>query len=98
MLQVYQSTNNGFSWYAHGTAKPDVAGRRLLEPHILFAPALGDNTNITLLAVNAVDAKSTNIEVYVSSDMGVTFDFVHRVAEGGPMGAKAVGEPHLVVE
>jgi hypothetical protein len=98
ILQVYQSTNNGFSWYAHGTARSDVDGRRLLEPHILYAPALGDDTNITLLAVNAVDTRSTNIELYVSNDMGASFDFVHRVAEGGPMGAKAVGEPYLVVQ
>jgi hypothetical protein len=48
--------------------------------------------------VNAVDAKSTNIELYASTDLGVTFDFVHRVAEGGRVGSKAVGEPHLLVQ
>jgi hypothetical protein len=98
-LQVYQSTNNGFSWYQYGTVKSTVTGRKLLEPHVLFVEgSWNDDSNITLLAVNAVDAKSTNIELYASYDKGVTFEFVHRVAEGGPVGAKAVGAPHLVFQ
>ncbi|KAF2825160.1 hypothetical protein CC86DRAFT_325055 [Ophiobolus disseminans] len=97
-LPIYRSTNNGFSWYAHGTAKSKVAGRRLLEPHLLLAEgSFSGDTNMTLLAVNAVDAKSTNIELYASWDQGVTFEFVHCVAEGGAVGAKAVGEPHLLL-
>ncbi|KAH8722994.1 hypothetical protein GQ44DRAFT_828627 [Phaeosphaeriaceae sp. PMI808] len=96
-LSVYRSNNNGFSWYAHGTAMSKVSGRKLLEPHLLFVEgSFSGDTNMTLLAVNAVDAKSTNIELYASSDKGVTFDFVQRVAEGGAVGAKAVGEPHLL--
>jgi hypothetical protein len=98
-LQVFQSMNNGFSWYPYGTAKSTVSGRKLLEPHLLFIPGpWGGDSNITLLAVNAVDAKSTNIEIYSSYDQGVTFDFVHRVAEGGVVGAKAVGEPFLSLQ
>lgn len=53
---------------------------------------------MTLLAVNAVDAKSTNIELYASTDKGVTFKFVHRIAEGGAVDSKAVGEPHLLFQ
>jgi hypothetical protein len=98
-LQVYQSTNNGFSWYQYGTARSTVSGRKLLEPHVLFVEdSFSGDANITLLAVNAVDAKSTNIELYASYDKGVTFEFVHRVAEGGPMGARAIGAPHLVFQ
>jgi hypothetical protein len=98
-LQIFRSSNNGFSWYAQGTAKSKVAGRKLLEPHLLFAEgSFNGDTNLTLLAVNAVDEKSTNIELYASSDQGVTFDFVHRVAEGGAVGAKSVGEPHLILQ
>jgi hypothetical protein len=98
-LQVFQSTNNGFSWYPYGTAKSTVAGRKLLEPHLLFVPgSWGGEANMTLLAVNAVDSKSTNIELYVSYDKGITFDFVHRVAEGGAVGTKAVGEPYLLFQ
>jgi hypothetical protein len=98
-LQVYQSTNNGFSWYQYGTAKSTVSGRKLLEPHLLFVEgSFSGDVNITLLAANAVDAKSTNIELYASYDNGVTFEFVHRVAEGGPVDAKAVGAPHLVFQ
>jgi hypothetical protein len=98
-LQVFQSTNNGFSWYSYGTAKSTVSGRKLLEPHLLFVQgSWGGDTNTTLLAVNAIDSKSTNIEIYASYDQGVTFDFVHRVAEGGAVGAKAVGEPYLLLQ
>ncbi|KAH5104777.1 hypothetical protein HBH72_063720 [Parastagonospora nodorum] len=96
-LQIYQSTNNGFSWYAHGTAKPATSGRKLLEPHLLFVPSLGDDANVTLLVVNAVDAKSTNIELYASTDLGATFDFVKQIVKGGEIGLKAVGEPHMVL-
>jgi hypothetical protein len=98
-LMIYRSTNNGFSWYAHGTAKSKVAGRKVLEPHLLFVEgSLSGETNLTLLAVNAVDAKSTNIELYASTDKGVTFKFVQRIAEGGAVDLKAVGEPHLLFQ
>jgi hypothetical protein len=96
-LQIYQSTNNGFSWYAHGTAKSATSGRKLLEPHLVFVPSLGDDTNVTLLVVNAVDTKSTNIELYASTDLGTTFDFVKQIAKGGVYGLKSVGEPHIVL-
>lgn len=98
-LPVYRSTNNGFSWYEHSTVKSNSAGQKLLEPHLLFVEgSWSGETNVTLLTVNAVDAKSTNIEIYASTDKGVTFEFVHRVAEGGAVGAKAVGEPHLLFQ
>ncbi|KAH7074237.1 hypothetical protein FB567DRAFT_479748 [Paraphoma chrysanthemicola] len=96
-LQVYRSTNNGFSWYAHGTVQSTVAGRKLLEPHLLFVEgSWSSETDVTLLAVNAVDEKSTNIELYASWDQGATWEFVHRIAEGGAVGAKAVGEPYMM--
>jgi hypothetical protein len=96
---VYRSTNDGFSWYAHGTATSTIGGRKLLEPHILFLEgSWSGDTNMTLLAVNAVDEKSTNIELYASWDQGVTFEFVHRVAEGGPRGSKAVGQPFMLMQ
>lgn len=102
-LDIYRSTNNGFSWYAHGTAKSAVAGRKLLEPFLLRVEGTwSSETNVTLLAVNAVDEKSTNIELYASWDDGVSFEFVHRVAEGGPAnvtaGGKAVGQPFLLLQ
>lgn len=99
-LSVYRSTNDGFSWYAHGTARSTVAGRRLLEPHLLYVEgSWSSETKMTLLAVNAVDAKSTNIELYASWDDGVTFEFVHRVAEGGSTAeSRAVGQPFLLLQ
>lgn len=102
-LLIYRSTNDGFSWYAHGTAVSTIAGRRLLEPHLLFVEgSWSGDTNITLLAANAVDDKSTNIELYASWDQGVTFEFVHRIAEGGSIsdavGPKVVGEPYMLIQ
>ncbi|KAF1850269.1 glycoside hydrolase family 93 protein [Cucurbitaria berberidis CBS 394.84] len=101
-LSIYRSTNNGFSWYAHGTAKSTVAGRKLLEPHLLHVDGIwSGETNLALLTVNAVDEKSTNIELYASWDNGTIFEFVHLIAEGGPAiattGSTAVGEPFMVL-
>jgi hypothetical protein len=98
-LAIYCSTNDGFSWYAYGNAKANMAGQKLLEPHILRVEGFwSGDTDMILLAVNAVDEKSTNIELYTSLDQGVTFDFVHRVAEGGPVGVNAVGEPFMLMQ
>lgn len=52
--------------------------------------------------MNVVDAKSTNIELYARWDQGITFEFVHRIAEGSPIdvatGAKAVSEPYILFQ
>ncbi|CBX96272.1 hypothetical protein LEMA_P111910.1 [Plenodomus lingam JN3] len=99
-LLVYRSSNHGFTWHPQGGVRSTVAGRRLLEPHLLFIEDLwSGNTNVTLLAVNAVDVTSTNIELYASYDQGETFEFVHRIAEGGPIisvGGAAVVEPFML--
>jgi hypothetical protein len=101
-IPIYRSTNNGFSWYSLGIATSDDPGRRLVQPHMIYVnETFGEyDTGAVLLAVNAVDSKSTNIEIYVSGDNGETFEFVSRVASGGPAnttnGATPVWEPFLL--
>ncbi|ORY10113.1 BNR/Asp-box repeat domain protein [Clohesyomyces aquaticus] len=102
-MPVYRSTNNGFSWYAFGSAESDTEGRRLLQPHLLYLnETFGDfDAGTVLLAVNAVDNSSTNIQVYASGDSGESWNFVSTVASGGPAnttnGATPVWEPFLML-
>ncbi|KAF2117179.1 hypothetical protein BDV96DRAFT_490065 [Lophiotrema nucula] len=102
-ISIYRSADNGFSWYAFGTATSDVAGRRLVQPHLLYVnETFGDyDAGTVLLAVNAVDDKSTNIEIYASGDLGETFALVSTVATGGKAnttnGATPVWEPFLLL-
>ncbi|KAF2026534.1 hypothetical protein EK21DRAFT_103152 [Setomelanomma holmii] len=77
-LQVYSSTNNGFSWYPHGTG------------------SWSSETSVTLLVINAVNAKSTNIELYATWDQGMTWEFVRRIAEGRAVGSKDAGTPSML--
>lgn len=103
-LAIYRSTNSGFSWYAFGTATHD-AGKQLLQPHLLWvngsAGDAGDadaDAGTVLLAVTAVDALGTAIEVYSSGDAGESWELVGEVASGGQVGnaSAAVGDPFLV--
>jgi hypothetical protein len=105
---VYQSTNSGFSWYTFGSAAPQTQGRILQQPHLLFINGTGnqdDDGNIdvgtVLMVVNAVDSRSTNIEIYTSSDLGATWDWASEVATGGPIvtgNGTAVLSPFLVLK
>lgn len=103
-ISIYQSKDNGFSWYAFGTVTSDVAGRRRVQPHLLYVnETFGEYEGGTvLLAVNAVDDRSTNIELYASGDSGETFEFVSRIISGGAPnttnGATPVWEPFLLVQ
>ncbi|KAF2713840.1 glycoside hydrolase family 93 protein, partial [Pleomassaria siparia CBS 279.74] len=103
-ISTYRSKDNGFSWYAFGTVTSDVAGRRLTQPHLLYTTeAFGEYDGGTvLLAVNAVDDNSTNVEIYASGDGGESWDFVSRVVSGGKPnnknGATPVWEPFLVAQ
>jgi hypothetical protein len=101
-IPIYRSTDNGFSWYSFGTVTSDDPGRKLVQPHLLLLnQTFGDyDAGSVLLAVNAVDSKSTNIEIYASGDSGESWEFVSRVASGGPAnttnGATPVWEPFLL--
>ncbi|KAF2679768.1 glycoside hydrolase family 93 protein [Lentithecium fluviatile CBS 122367] len=106
-VHVYRSKDSGFSWYSLGTAKSRTAGRKLLQPHLLFINGTGrenDDGEIdygtVLMAVNAVDDKSTNIEVYASWDLGETWEFASRVVSGGRLtesNGTAVLNPFLLL-
>lgn len=99
-ISIYRSTNNGFSWYSYGNAASSESGRKLLQPHLLYVnTTFGGESGTVLLAVNAVDDKSTNIEVYASYDKGESFEFASTVVSGGANGsAKAVGNPFLLLQ
>ena len=101
-MAVYQSKDNGQTWHPWGSCKSENPGRRLAQPHMLYLDEpFGDvERGVLLLSVNAVDNRSTNIEVYASRDQGRSFKFVSRVAEGGRAnttnGATPVWEPFLL--
>lgn len=101
-ISIYRSTDSGYSWRSFGSVKSDQPGRWLLQPHLVYlSPEFGkDFGGTVVLAVNAVDEKSTNIELYASWDNGETFQFEHRVASGGPDDGKdtstPVAEPFLL--
>ena len=73
-----------------------------MHPHLLYLEERfgKEEGGVLLLAVNAVDNRSTNMEVYASYDEGQNFEFVSRVAEGGRAnttnGATPVWEPFLM--
>ncbi|KAF2732503.1 hypothetical protein EJ04DRAFT_608203 [Polyplosphaeria fusca] len=105
-LPIYRSRDDGKTWSPHGRAHTDVPGRRLVQPHLLWVNASAgfrgwDDDGALLLAVNAADNRSTNIEIYGSRDWGRSFEFVSRVASGGrgntTNGATPVWEPFLMV-
>ena len=100
-LSVYRSADSGFSWYTFGTVTSDTTGRTLTQPHLLYINETYGNYDAgsVVLAVNAQDATSTNIEIYVSQDLGESWEFVSRPATGGPVNATnhgAVLEPFLL--
>jgi hypothetical protein len=101
-ISIYRSTDSGYSWRSFGSATSDEPGRKLLQPYLIYlGQSFGEDYGGTVvLAVNAVDNKSTNIELYASWDNGQTFEFESRVATGGPSnapnGATAVRAPFLL--
>lgn len=99
-ISIYRSKDSGFSWYSFGTATSSEEGRQLLQPHLLYLnSSFNGDSGAVLLAVNAVDAKSTNIEVYASYDQGESFELASQIVSGGPLtanGTTAVSNPFLV--
>lgn len=101
-MPIYRSEDNGQTWRPWGSCNSEIPGRRLVQPHMLYLndPFGEEEGGVLLLAVNAVDNMSTNIEVYASWDQGQSFNFVSRVAEGGRAnttnGATPVWEPFLL--
>lgn len=97
-IAIYRSTNRGYSWYSFGTATSD-SGKNLLQPHLLYINGTyGDDAGTTLLAVNAVDDRTTTIELYTSDDLGESWDLASEIASGGSLNnaSAAVASPYLV--
>jgi hypothetical protein len=101
-MAIYRPKNDGRTWHTWGSCKSENPGRLLVQPHMLYLddPFGEEKGGVLLLASNAVDNRSTNIEVYASWDEGQSFKFVSRVAEGGRAnttnGATPVWEPFLL--
>jgi hypothetical protein len=101
-LDVYRSTDDGYSWRRFSNVTSNQAGRRLIQPHMLYLNSeIGqDYAGTVIMAVNAIDAESTNIEIYTSWDSGETWEFEYRVATGGrpdpTSGDTPVWEPFLL--
>ena len=101
---VYRSTDNGYSWYPLGTVESEVEGRSLVQPHLLLLnETIGDfEKGTVVMAVNAWDNSSTNIQIYVSTDSGESWEHASDVATGGAPnrtnGATPVWEPFLLVK
>ncbi|ORY04667.1 hypothetical protein BCR34DRAFT_491366 [Clohesyomyces aquaticus] len=102
-LPVYRSTDEGHTWGPWGKVGSGIPGRRLVQPHLLvLTEDMGEYEEGTvLLAVNAADNNSTNIEIYASEDLGENWKFATRVAVGGrgntTNGATPVWEPFLLL-
>lgn len=102
--EIYRSTNHGFSWYPFGEITSDTPGRSFMQPHLLLLnETIGDwDKGTVLLAVNAYDSSSTNIEIYGSGDSGESWELISTVATGGAPnttnGATPVWEPFLMVQ
>jgi hypothetical protein len=101
-LPIYRSLDSGRTWGPWGIVKSNTPGRRLVQPHMLYLDDdFGEEDGgVLLLACNAADNSSTNIELYASYDEGRTFEFTSHVARGGKgnttNGATPVWEPYLL--
>jgi hypothetical protein len=101
-LPVYRSLDSGRTWGPWGSVRSNTPGRRLVQPHLLYLEDdFGEEDGgVLLLACNAADNSSTNIEVYASYDEGRTFEFASLVATGGrgntTNGATPIWEPYLL--
>jgi hypothetical protein len=101
-LPIYRSLDSGKTWGPWGTVRSNTPGRRLVQPHMLYLDDdfMEEYGGVLLLACNAADNSSTNIELYASYDEGRTFEFTSHIARGGKgnttNGATPVWEPYLL--
>jgi hypothetical protein len=109
---IYRSEDDGRTW-AQQSAVPDAADRApglYLQPSLyeLPRPFAGLPKGALLFACNfwpfdltTFTIPSTNIQLYASTDAGLTWDFLSTVAQGGPPdttnGATPVWEPFLLL-
>ncbi|KAI6714493.1 hypothetical protein PZA11_000672 [Diplocarpon coronariae] len=103
---IYRSTDGGSTWSEYSKVTDKVNGWGLrYQPDLFVLPkAVGKLAIGTiLLAGNSIpeDLSKTKIDIYASTDGGLTWDFLSSVAEGGKAepvnGPTPVWEPYLRV-
>ncbi|GAB3395714.1 hypothetical protein GCM10027568_28220 [Humibacter soli] len=97
---LYRSADNGHTWTKVG---PSPASGFVLQPFLYELPIAfaGFPAGTLLFSCNALGSGSTKIQMYASTDSGVTWQFLSTVATGGGAsttnGATPVWEPFLLL-
>ncbi|WNM35750.1 RICIN domain-containing protein [Streptomyces sp. Li-HN-5-11] len=106
VFPIYRSTDNGNSWTQISSISDTHNGYGLrYQPFLYELPtAIGNFPAGTILAAgNSIpaDLSTTEIDLYASTDHGVTWSFVSMIAQGGKAvpnnGETPVWEPFLMV-
>jgi hypothetical protein len=100
---IYRSDDDGRTW-TKWSSVPSSASGLYLQPFLYELPRAfaGFAKGTLLFACNALgNFSSTNIQLYASTDAGLTWQFLSTVAQGGPPnttnGATPVWEPFLLL-
>jgi hypothetical protein len=101
---LYRTDDDGRTWRPQGTV-PSQATGSYLQPFLYELPRAfaGLPKGALLFACNwlGTDRTSTNIQLYASTDAGLTWQFLSTVAQGGPPnttnGITPVWEPFLLL-
>ncbi|KAL2018681.1 hypothetical protein VTK56DRAFT_516 [Thermocarpiscus australiensis] len=102
---IYQSTDGGYNWKEISRVQDQAQGWGLrYQPflYVLDEPFAGFPEQTVLLAGNSIptDLSRTQIDLYASTDRGVTWKFVSHIAAGGVAipnnGLTPVWEPFLM--
>jgi hypothetical protein len=97
---LYRSDDNGRTWATYGTVPS--AGFSL-QPFLYELPRAfaGLPKGALLFSCNSLGSNSTSIQLYASTDRGLTWQFLSTVAQGGRAdttnGATPVWEPFLLL-
>lgn len=97
---LYRSDDYGHTWQEQTTLS---VGGFALQPYLYELPRAfaGLPKGALLFACNLFSSTSTKIQLYASTDSGLTWQFLSTVAQGGPPdttnGATPVWEPFLLL-
>jgi len=100
---IFKSTDGAKSWEQISQVNDTVNGFGMsAQPFLYQLPVpIGSFTAGTVLAAgNSIGPDTTNLDLYASRDLGVTWTFVSHMAQGGPAstvnGITPVWEPFLM--
>ena len=102
---IYRSTDNGYTWKEISRVQDTAQGWGLrYQPFLYILPEdiAGYKAGTVLLVGNSIpsDLSKTQIDLYASTDKGVTWNFVSHIAAGGEArptsGLTPVWEPFLM--